>query len=69
MDDIPASVDSKEKLMSDTENLLAAKNFKIKRWTFSGQKTQNDRSKYQVAVQALLRRDIDNELSKVLGME
>ena len=34
MDDIPASVESKEvaeKLMSDAENLLAAKNFKIKR--------------------------------------
>ena len=65
MDDIPASVESEEvagKLMSDAEKLLAAKNFKIKSWTFSGRKVQKDRSKDQAAVQALLRRDIDNEL-------
>ena len=39
MDDIPASAESKVagmKLMKDAETLLAAKNFKIKNWTFSG---------------------------------
>ena len=72
MDDIPASVESEEaavELMSNAEKLLAAKNFKIKSWTFSGQKTKKDKSKDQMAVQALLRRDIENELSQVLGME
>ena len=71
MDDIPGSAESKEvgmKLMKDTETLLAAKNFKIKNWTFSGQKTSKNKSKDQEAVQALLRQDISNELSKVLGM-
>ena len=69
MDDIPGSAESKEvgmKLMKDTEMLLAANNFKIKNWTFSGQKTSKNKSKDQEAVQALLRQDISNELSKVL---
>ena len=72
MDDIPASAESKEaavKLMTDAEKLLAAKNFKIKNWTFSGHKAKKDKSKDQAAVQTLLRQDISNELSKVLGME
>ena len=72
MDDIPASAESKDvavKLMRDAETLLAAKNFKIKNWTFSGQKATKDKSKDQMAVQTLLRQDISNELSKVLGME
>ena len=72
IDDIPASTESKEfgmKLMKDTETLLAAKNFKIKNWTFSGKKTSKDKSKDQMAVQKLLRQDVSNELSKVLGME
>ena len=44
MYDIPGSAESKEvgmKLMKDTETLLAVKNFKIKKLTFSGQKTSN----------------------------
>ena len=72
MDDIPASVESKEvglKIMKDTETLLAEKNFKIKKWIFSDQMNTKDRSKDQVAVQTLLRKEISNELSKVLGME
>ena len=72
MDDIPASAKSKEagiKIMKDTETILESKNFKIKNWTFSGKKTAKDRSKDQVAVQALLQQEISNELSKVLGME
>ena len=72
MDDIPASAESKVagmKLMKDAETLLAKKNFRIKNWTFSGQKTAKDKSKDQMAVQTLLRQDISNELSKVLGME
>jgi hypothetical protein len=72
MDDIPASASSEKvgmKLMNDIEKLLEEKGFKIKGWTFSGQKAKKDKSEDQVAVQALLKKDIENELGKVLGME
>ena len=72
MDDIPASVISEDKgmnVMSEIEAVLDKRGFKMKNWTFSGQKSQKEKSVDQVAVQALLRKDIENELGKVLGME
>ena len=72
MDDIPASVSSEEvgiKVMSEIETILGEKGFKMKNWTFSGQKSKKDKSVDQAAVQALLKKDIENELGKVLGME
>ena len=72
MDDIPASLDSKErgmKVMSEIEAVLEERGFKMKNWTFSGQKSKREKSVDQAAVQALLRKDIENELGKVLGME
>ena len=72
MDDIPASLDSKErgmKVMSEIEAVLDGRGFKMKNWTFSGQKSKREKSVDQAAVQALLRKDIENELGKVLGME
>ena len=72
MDDIPASLDSKErgmKVMSEIESVLDERGFKMKNWTFSGQKSKREKSVDQAAVQALLRKDIGNELGKVLGME
>ena len=72
MDDIPASASSEEsgmKVMSDIEKLVGEKGFKMKSWTFSGQKSKKDKSEDQAAVQALLKKDIGNELGKVLGME
>ena len=41
----------------------------MKHWTFSGQKSKREKSVDQAAVQALLRKDIENELGKILGME
>ena len=49
--------------------LVGEKWFKMKSWTFSGQKSKKDKSEDQAAVQALLKKDIGNELGKVLGME
>ena len=72
MDDIPGSTETKEKgleLMKQTEEILESKGFKIKNWTFSGQKLEQKRSKDQIAVQALLKRDMENDVGKVLGME
>ena len=72
MDDIPTSTTSKDcgmKIMTEIETLIGEKGFKMKNWTFSGQKLEVARSADQVAVQALLNQDIENELSKVLGME
>ena len=56
-------------MMSEIETILGERGFKMKNWTFTGQKSQKDKSVDQAAVQALLRIDIDNELGKVLGME
>jgi len=72
MDDIPASTPSEEsgmKVMRDIEKMVGEKGFKMKNWMFSGQKSKKDKSLDQAAVQALLKKDIENELSKVLGME
>ena len=72
MDDIPASMDSEErgmKVMSEIEAVLEKRGFKMKNWTFSGQKSKREKSVDQAAVQTLLRKDIENELGKVLGME
>ena len=71
MDDIPGSVASVEegmKLMQETEQILKAKGFKMKKWTFSGQTQRKERSKDQVAVQTLMRRNEENDMEKVLGM-
>ena len=72
MDDIPGSTETREKgleLMKQTEEILESKGFKIKNWTFSGQKLEQKRSKDQIAVQALLKKDMENDVGKVLGME
>ena len=55
--------------MSDSETILQAKGFKIKGWRFSGQRNTNERTKDQIAVQALLKKDNENAIGKVLGME
>ncbi len=71
MDDIPGSVTSVEqgaKLMQETENLLEAKGFQMKDWKFSGQAPNKEMSKDQVAVKTLMRRDMEDEVGKVLGM-
>ena len=72
MDDIPGSKESKqvgEQIMSDTEAILEAKGFKMKSWRFSGQQNTVERTKDQIAVQALLKKDDENAIGKVLGME
>ena len=72
MDDIPGSIETKEKglkLMKETEEILQKKGFKIKNWTFSGQKMEQEKSKDQIAVQALLKKEVENDIGKVLGME
>ena len=72
MDDIPGSTSSQEvamELMEDTEKILNAKGFHIKNWTFSGQKEKRERSADQIAVQVLLKKEVENEVGKVLGME
>ena len=72
MDDIPGSKTSDQvgkQIMSDIESILQARGFKIKVWRFSGQKNTNERTKDQIAVQALLKKDDENAIGKVLGME
>ena len=72
MDDIPASVASREEglqRMREIEAILESKGFKMKNWTFAGQKPQREKSEDQAAVQSLLRTNIENEMGKVLGME
>ena len=72
MDDIPASTATEEsgmKLMSEIEKVIGEKGFKMKEWKFSGQISKMERSSDQVAVQSLLKKFMDNELDKVLGME
>ena len=59
MDDIPASVDSEEKgmkVMSEIESVLEKRGFKMKHWTFSGQKSKREKSVDQTAVQTLLKK-------------
>ena len=71
MDDIPGSVKSMEEgmtLMRETEQILEAKGFKMKNWTFSGQKQKREMSKDQAAVQELMRSCMEDEMGKVLGM-
>ena len=71
MDDIPGSAATKEegtRLMLEAEQILNEKGFKMKNWTFSGQKRGKERSKDQAAVQELLKSDMGNEIGKVLGM-
>ena len=44
---IPASVDSEEKgmkVMSEIESVLEKRGFKMKYWTFSGQKSKREKS-------------------------
>ena len=72
MDDIPGSTDTQEQgmqLMKDSEALLEKKGFRIKHWTFSGQKIEKEKSADQRAVQTLLNKEMGDEIDKVLGME
>ena len=72
MDDIPGSVDSKEKsdkVKRDITTVLNDKGFKIKQWQSTGDNNQNQRTEVQRAVQMLLNKGEEDSLGKVLGME
>ena len=69
MDDIPGSTTNEIKgkqVMNDAECLLDQRGFKIKGWTFSGQKWTNQKSTDQHAVQVLLNKNEDDDADKVL---
>ena len=73
MDDMPASVNSKEegeKRMSEIESILSPGGFKIKEWIYTGKEVHKEKSKDQDAVQLLMGSDYSEgfDTQSVLGM-
>ena len=52
--------------MSDATFLLSKRGFRLKGWTFSGQKHTPGKTKDQMAVQTLLKKDVQDDVNKVL---